>query len=157
MTTIHTIDLIDGVTHEAAHRTTVEAAARRPSSPGRRYLAALAARDFDALDRLLAPDVWLRALLPRHLDEHYGASETIGALRGWYGGATAFQVLALDHDVAGHKERVRYRFRLRPDWAPDTPHLIEQQAYLSVADGMVRKIDLVCTGFMPVDDGAPPA
>lgn len=157
MTTVHTIDIIDGAAREAAHRATEAAVARRAPSPGRRYLAALAVRDFEALARLLAPDVWLRALLPRHLDEHYGAGETVGALRGWYGGATAFQVLALDHDVAGHKERVRYRFLLRPDWAPDTPHLIEQQAYLSVADGVIRKIDLVCTGFMPVDGDTPPA
>lgn len=127
------------------------------ASPGRRYLDALAARDWATLDQLVAPDVWLRALLPRHLDDHFGAAQTLGALRTWYGGATAFEVMALDHDAVGHKERVRYRFLLRPDWAPTTRHLIEQQAYLSIADGLVRKIDLVCTGFMPVDGDAPPA
>jgi hypothetical protein len=50
------------------------------------------------------------------------------------------------------KERVVYRFLLRPDWAPDTWHVIEQDAFLSVRDGLIRKIDLVCTGFMPVGD-----
>lgn len=118
------------------------------ASPGWRLVDALAARDFAGVERLLAADVWLRALLPRHLDEHFGAGEVAGAFRTWYAGATEFEVVALDHDTVAGKERVGYRFRLRPDWAPDTWHLIEQVAFLSVREGAIRKIDLVCTGFM---------
>jgi hypothetical protein len=121
----------------------------RPTA-GERFIEALTARDHDALHDLLAPDVWLRALLPRHLDEHHGAADVAGAFRGWYGTARAFEPVTVGHDTVVGKERVAYRFLLRPDWAPDTWHVIEQVAFLSIRDGLVRKIDLVCTGFMPV-------
>lgn len=121
------------------------------TTPGQRFLDALAQLDFAALGELLAADVWLRALLPRHLDEHYGSAETAGAFRGWYAAAEAFDALALDHDTVAGKERIRYRFLLRPDWAPETWHVIEQMAFLSIKDGLIRKIDLVCTGFVAVD------
>jgi hypothetical protein len=125
------------------------------ASPGRRLLDGLSARDFAAVEQLLTADVWLRALLPRHLDEHFGPAETTAAFRTWYGDATAFEVVALDHHAVAGKQRVSYRFRLRPDWAPETWHLIEQVAFLSVHDGLIRKIDLVCTGFMPESGSGP--
>jgi hypothetical protein len=121
------------------------------ASPGQRFLEALAQRDFAALEQLLAVDVWLRALLPRHLDEHYGSVETAEAFRTWYGAAEAFEALTVDHDTVAGKERIRYRFLLRPDWAPETWHVIEQMAFLSIKDGLIRKIDLVCTGFIDLD------
>jgi hypothetical protein len=126
------------------------------ASPGRRFLDALAQRDFASLEDLLAADVWLRALLPRHLDEHYGSVETAGAFRAWYGAAEAFEALAVDHDTVIGKERIRYRFLLRPDWAPETWHVIEQMAFLSIKDGLIRKIDLVCTGFIDLDESSLP-
>jgi hypothetical protein len=131
--------------------TTVSPDTHEHASPGRRFLDALAERDFPALEELLADDAWLRALLPRHLDEHYGSAETAQAFRAWYGAAEAFEATAVDHDTVVGKERIRYRFLLRPDWAPDTWHVIEQMAFLSVKDGLIRKIDLVCTGFIAVD------
>jgi hypothetical protein len=126
------------------------------ASPGQRFLAALTRRDFAGLQELLADDVWLRALLPRHLDEHYGAVETAGAFRTWYGLAQPFEAITLDHDNVVGKERISYRFLLRPEWAPDTWHVIEQMAFLSVKDGLIRKIDLVCTGFLPIDEPVAP-
>jgi hypothetical protein len=121
------------------------------TSPGQCFLDALAQRDFATLEGLLAADAWLRALLPRHLDEHYGSAETAQAFRTWYGAAKAFEALEVDYDTVVGKERIRYRFLLRPDWAPETWHVIEQMALLSMKDGLLRKIDLVCTGFIAVD------
>lgn len=126
------------------------------ASPGQRFLDALTQRDFDGLEELLAADVWLRALLPRHLDEHYGPGETAGAFRAWYGTAEAIEAITQDIDKVVGKERIRYRFVLRPEWAPDTWHVIEQMAFLSIKDGLIRKIDLVCTGFIAVDDPSRP-
>jgi flavin-dependent dehydrogenase len=37
----------------------------------------------------------------------------------------------------------------RPTWAPDVWHVIEQSGYARIADGRVRRLDLVCTGFVP--------
>jgi ketosteroid isomerase-like protein len=127
---------------------TSEQAVASGAQAARGFLDALTGRDFDALEALLAPDVWLRALLPRRVDEHRGADEVSAAFRAWYGAAATFEPITHDHDPVGSKERVAYRIRLRPDWEPETWHLIEQVAFLSVRDGRIRKIDLVCTGFM---------
>jgi hypothetical protein len=118
--------------------------------PAARLVEAVASRDFAALGELMDPEVWMRALLPRQLVELRGADQVLAAFTVWYGGATNVTPLALDHDVVGGKERATYRFVLTPDWAPGTEHLIEQTAFLSVRDGRIRKIDLVCTGFMPL-------
>jgi hypothetical protein len=128
---------------------TSEQAVASGARAARGFLEALTGRDFDAIEGLLAPDVWLRALLPRRVDEHRGADDVSAAFRAWYGATSAFEPIAFDHDPVGSKERVAYRIRLRPDWEPETWHLIEQVAFLSVRDGHIRKIDLVCTGFMP--------
>jgi hypothetical protein len=119
------------------------------SAVAKAFLQALTDRDVEALRELLTADVWLRALLPRRLDERYGDSEVSSSFRDWYAEAHAFEPVAVGHDAVGSKERVAYRFRLRPDWEPETWHLIEQVAFLSIRDGRIRKIDLVCTGFMP--------
>lgn len=132
-----------------AHR-----AVDRPIVVGQRFLGALLQRDFDTLEALLDPDVWLRALLPRHLDERHGAAGVAGAFRSWYGAAEELVVVSHVHDMVADKERIGYRFRLRPDWAPEQWHVIEQTAFLSVREGRVRKIDLACSGFIAVSDAS---
>jgi len=131
-----------------------EPTTRRDATPGQRLLTALASRDFATIEGLLTDDVWLRALLPRHLDERYGAGETTRAFRTWFGAAEDLEVLRSDHTTIVGKNRVTYRFSLRPDWAPETRHVIEQTAILSVVDGRIRKIDLVCSGFLPAAEEA---
>lgn len=125
------------------------------SSLGERFLGALTQRDFASLERLLAEDAWLRALLPRHFDEHYGSGEVANAFESWFGAAEMFDVVAHDHDRVAGKERISYRFVLHPDWAPQTAHLIQQIAFLSTKGGLIRKIDLLCSGFLPLDTVPP--
>lgn len=120
-----------------------------------RFLQALGRRDFAELESLLAPDVWMRALLPRKLREGGTAEEAVEAFRSWYGGAPELQVLELEHDTMANRELLRYRFRLRPDWAPDQWHEIEQVGYCRVTDGRISRIDLSCTGFHPTEDPDP--
>ena len=130
-----------------APRTLVQATAAR-------FLEALAERDLDAILDLLAPDVWLRALLTREVAEARDAAAAARLLGTWVdapGGrevseAAAWTALA-DDGVPG-RARIRYRFRLRPTWAPDTWHVIEQTGYLRVGpDGRITRLDLACTGY----------
>ncbi|HSK56459.1 MAG TPA: nuclear transport factor 2 family protein [Jiangellales bacterium] len=129
-----------------APRTLVQATAAR-------FLEALAERDLDAILDLLAPDVWLRALLTREVAEARDAAAAARLLGTWVdapGGRevseAAWTALA-DVGVPG-RARIRYRFRLRPTWAPDTWHVIEQTGYLRVGpDGRITRLDLACTGY----------
>jgi hypothetical protein len=119
------------------------------ASTARSWLDAVTDRDLDRLAALLAPDVWTRVLLPRQVVEERTDRGVLDRFETWF--LTPEEVLPVDaahHSLAG-REHVRYAFLLRPEWEPDRWHLIEQAGYLRVADGVVRRIDLVCTGFHP--------
>jgi hypothetical protein len=123
----------------------------KADTTARAFLDALARRDFSALRWLLADDVWFRILLPRQMVETHTAAEAVAAFHQWYGIVAAFEVQHLDHHTMAGREFVAYRFRLRPAWAPDQWHLIEQSGYVRVRDGRISRLDLVCTGFHAVD------
>lgn len=125
---------------------------RRPTSAAtaRAWLDAVTARDLDRLEALLADDVWLRVLLPREVMEAHDPEAVLDTFRSWFVTPAAIAATDAAHHTLAGREHVRYAFRLRPAWAVDTWHLIEQAGYLRVADGAVRRIDLVCTGFHPV-------
>lgn len=125
----------------------------KADATARAFLDALADRDFAALRGLLADDVWFRILLPGTTVEAHIATETVAAYHEWYGTAAAFEVLYLDHHTMAGREFVAYRFGLRPSWAPEQWHVIEQSGYVRVRDGRISRLDLVCTGFHPVDPG----
>lgn len=120
-----------------------------PSPVATTLLDAIVQRDRFALTAILAPDVWLRAMVVRDVIERHGAGAAIEVFDGWFGHAHELQVLWTASYPVATREHVSYRLRLRPDWAPDTWHLIEQSGYVRVLDGRVRRIDLGCTGFVP--------
>ena len=129
------------------------ATAAPPNRPAVAFLDALRRRDFAALERLLAPNVWMRALLPSKMREEHDAAGAVAAYRQWYGGAGAGECRMVDaeHHVMAGRDYVRYRFLLRPDFAPDRWHLIEQAGFVRVKDGRISRIDVVCTGFHPIE------
>jgi hypothetical protein len=129
---------------------TAPGATSPPGATARAFVEAVVARDLDALEGLLAFDVWLRSLLPRATVEQQGRDETLATIHGWFGSAHEVRVLATYHHGAGGREHVGWRLLLRPDWEPAVWHLIEQGGYVRVADGRVRRIDLICTGFQPL-------
>jgi hypothetical protein len=118
---------------------------------GPELLRCLDAGDFDGLERLLAPTVWLRAVLVRRVHETSTARGAVDALRAWT--ATPHGRLLVDaghHRMAG-REFVRYRFLLRPPWAPEEWRVMEQCGYLRVCEGRISRLDLACSGYHPVD------
>lgn len=117
-------------------------------SAARRFLDALAARDFAALEACLAPDVRFRALVPNRLREHDTAPQAVARLRQWFGDADAFHMVKADLEEVGGRTHVAYRFRLHDagGWS-----LIEQHAYLEIENDRIRTIDLVCSGFQPTE------
>lgn len=117
-----------------------------------RFLHALSRRDFDEIERLLASNVWFRALLPRKAYELNRAEETLDILRRWFGEAKKFRVLRTEHHTLAGREFILYRFLLLPDWAPEQWHIIEQAGFMRVKEGRISRLDLVCTGFFPADD-----
>jgi hypothetical protein len=127
----------------------------RPSGPVvDALLRAILDRDPVALAGLLAPDVWFRAMLVHEVVEYHDPASTVKMFLGWFHRAVELEVVESTTAPALTREFLRYRVRLRPDWAPDVWHTIEQSGYARVADGRIRRLDLVCTGFVPDQPGA---
>ncbi|MET1000937.1 MAG: hypothetical protein ABWZ15_03940 [Acidimicrobiia bacterium] len=128
-----------------------ETTASTGAAVARRLLDAIVTRDFDGLSAVLAADVWMRALLPREIVETHSAADALEKFRGWFGPHDAVKALSTEqHSVEG-REFLAYNLVLRPDWAPDVWHVVEQSGYCRVVDDRVSRIDLVCTGFFPTD------
>jgi hypothetical protein len=128
---------------------TTPAPATTAAATARAWLDAVTRRDLDGFHALLDPHVWFRMLLPREVLEWQDARPTTAVFHEWYVTPRRIELIDAGHHTMAGREHVRYRFRLQPTWAPDTWHLIEQAGYLRIADGRVRRIDLVCTGFHP--------
>lgn len=124
--------------------------ATSPAATTQRFLAALARRDFPAVAATLSEDVWMRAMLVREICEAHDAVTTVEALRAWFATAEDFDVRELEQAAVEGRQRVRWQFVLRPDWAPGTPHRIEQVGYVAVRLGRITRLDVVCTGFHPI-------
>ncbi|MBQ91570.1 MAG: hypothetical protein CL441_09235 [Acidimicrobiaceae bacterium] len=116
-----------------------------------RFMKGLADADYEALALTLAPDVWFRGLLPKRTEESRTAVDLLDTLRGWFDrpGAT---LEASDQHQLGTRVHVRYRFRMKPRFAPDQWHEVEQTGYCRVKDGRITRLDIVCTGFHPAHD-----
>lgn len=123
--------------------------ARTDAQVARAFLAAVVTRDERSLRALLAPDIWSRAMVVREVLERHDAENTIALFHGWFGTAHTVQVLWTTTYPVATREAVAYRLRLLPEWAPDVWHVIEQTGYLRVQQGRIRRLDLVCTGFVP--------
>lgn len=127
------------------------------AEPVEALLAALRDGDFAALETLLAPDVWLRNLLVKQLHESTTAADAVEAFRSWVASPHGAVMLDSEHRPLANRELLRYRFLVRPVWAPDRWHVLEQTGYCRVKDGRISRLDLACTGYFPADEAGVPA
>jgi ketosteroid isomerase-like protein len=113
---------------------------------GRRFLAALASRDYDGLEACFQDHVNFRALVPSGLREGIGPQVTVAWLRRWFEDADLFDMQKMNVDVVVDRLHITYRIRLRKE---GLTQIIEQQAYCSVNDGHITDMKLLCSGFRP--------
>jgi hypothetical protein len=107
-------------------------------------LEALAAKDFDRLGTLFAPDVRFRALVR----EDATAADAAARVRGWFGECDPLELLESEVEQVADRTSVRYRFHAREDGAWS---IVEQQAYFDVTDGRISDISILCSGFRAAD------
>ena len=56
---------------------------------------------------------------------------------------------ALDADAYSDRQRVGYRLRVK---CPDGVYQVDQTAYLSLEDGRISWLRMMCAGYRPIDD-----
>jgi hypothetical protein len=111
------------------------------------FLQALAAADWSGVEAQLAPDVRLRALVPRAVREDEGPDAVVGRFKFWWAELDDFRLV--DSSVEPFAGQVRVTYRLAGTDAEDGPIVVEQQCYFTVADGAIARINSVCSGFQP--------
>ena len=115
-----------------------------------RFIDGLAARDFDTVVGVLADDVAFRALLPRRVLELAGRDAVRSTFDTWFGGAERWDLVEAVVGEVGGRIHLRWRLHLtNPDVGPGN-FLVEQQIYADAgADGRLRDVALLCTGYRP--------
>lgn len=108
----------------------------------------LAARDFDAVVDALADDVHLRALLPSRTLEVEGSEAARATFDAWFSGVDHWDMVEAIVGEVGGRMHLRWRLHVtNPDVGPGN-FLVEQQVYADAgADGRLREIALLCTGY----------
>jgi hypothetical protein len=115
---------------------------------GEQFARALAAKDFDRVRALLAPDVDFRGMTPsRYWEASDPDAVVTEVLTQWFEPSDEIESLdALETDAFADRERVGYRFSVRN---PDGLFTVEQQAYLEPRDGRIAWLRVMCSGFRP--------
>lgn len=113
------------------------------------FALAIAAGDRGSLLALLASDVDFRALTPTRAWEIDTAEDAVDTMLGtWFGGERRIDsVESVETATMVDLVRVGYRFRAT---TPAGPAVVEQQAYLSIADNTITAVRIVCSGYRPV-------
>jgi hypothetical protein len=119
------------------------------TTPGERWVAAIAARDSAGLEALLAGDIDFRGLKPRRAWEGTTPGEVRDVVLGtWFDDEVSIdRVEAVTTDAVGDTARVGYRFLTTTG---DGPHLIEQQAYYRCEGDSITFLRIVCSGYRPL-------
>lgn len=113
---------------------------------GERFVAAVAARDFDRLHACFDPDLRFRALTPNHVWAHFGVASAVTSIRAWFGDARRLELIDSRIERVGDRLSLSYLLRVQETdvWA-----LCEQRAYCITAGGAISDISLICSGFRP--------
>ena len=103
----------------------------------------------DLLD-VLAPDVDFRGMTPGRFWEASTAEDLVdNVLLHWLDVHDVVQqVMSLDRDWMADREHVSFRLSVH---TLDGHHVVEQQAYLMVDDGLISWLRMMCSGFRKVD------
>lgn len=113
------------------------------------FLDALTCQEFDRLAACFHPTVRARLLTPSALAMPRDAAGVADKFRQWFGACDVFTVEQAEAGVIGDASAchsIRYRLHLREHGAW---YACEQQVYGWVRDGLVERIDLLCSGFQP--------
>ncbi len=115
-----------------------------------RVIDGLAARDFDAVVDAFDERVAFRALLPKRVLDVEGREAVRSAFDTWFEAAGWWELVEAVVGEVGGRIHLRWRLRLTNPRIGPGVFLVEQQAYAdAAADGRLRDVALLCTGYRP--------
>jgi len=105
---------------------------------------AVADRALDRLGAHLSDEIRLRALLPAGQIEEYGRDAVLARFDEWFGSYDTIVLSDVAGDDVGDRVFVHYKLTFDPD---GDPLVLTQSVVCSLRDGLVGRMDLVCSGF----------
>jgi hypothetical protein len=120
-----------------------------PSELGESFARAFAAKDFDRVREVLAPEVDFRGMTPNRIWEESKPDAIVDdVLRKWLeDDEIVRKIESIDTGDVGDRHSVRYRFHV--DLPGEVPHVFEQQAYYELTDGRISWLRVMCSGTRP--------
>jgi hypothetical protein len=119
-----------------------------PTSLGRDFATALAAKDFDRIRELVDDHIDFRGLTPNRAWEASGPSELVSVvLKQWLeAGDEVDELVSVETGEFADRQTLNYVMRGHNDEGPFT---FEQQAYFTERDGCIDWMRVICSGFRP--------
>lgn len=112
-----------------------------------RLVAAIAARDADAITETLALEARFRYLIPPGSGQVAGRAAVAAQFLEWFGDADELTVESARVEPVADRTSAAYRFSVRNGAVVE---VIEQQLYLDLDEqGRIAALDLLCSGFRP--------
>jgi TusA-related sulfurtransferase len=120
-----------------------------PRTAADRFARAIAAREYVEIFSALARDARFRYLIPPGPGQVDGAADVAAKFLEWFGDADVLRIESILVQPLTDRTSLRYRFLLHEQ---DGWKEVEQQLYVDVDEGgLISSIDLLCSGFRPVD------
>ena len=110
------------------------------------FVAALAARDFDAMQSTLGPNVQFRALIPPGMRSASTPSEARAAIEAWFVDSDEFEMVQRSVETIGDRLHGSYRIHGREN---GERYVCQQQIYATLEESRIVKLDVMCSGFRP--------
>ena len=120
-------------------------------SVARSLVAAIAARNYKEIFSAFSPDARFRYLIPPGPGEVAGAADVAAKYLEWFGDADELDVERTFVEPLADRVSVVYRFRLHE---AEREEVIEQQVFLDVDGQRITAVDLLCSGFRPIEEEA---
>lgn len=105
---------------------------------------AVADRSRKRLGAHLSEEIRLRALLPNGQIEEHGRDAVLARFADWFGDYDTVVLSDVAGDDVGDRVLVHYKLTIDPD---GESRVLSQTAVCSLRDGLVGRMDLVCSGF----------
>lgn len=116
---------------------------------GQAYLAALAARDFERIEKLLHPHLRFRGLVPHTIREGATAEDALSWFRRWFGEAEIFTLTQCSTEQVVDRLSIAYQAHIR---GQDGWEVVAQHLYCVVEQELIVDMALLCSGFRPLPD-----
>ncbi|MGI9584250.1 MAG: hypothetical protein ACR2N7_01515, partial [Acidimicrobiia bacterium] len=123
-----------------------------PAEAAHRYVTSYLAKDWDGLQSQMAERIRTRGLLPQFVQESLGRDGAVQLMSGWLDDDDeVVEVRRFEVEPLGYKEGVELQYLAD---SAGSRYLVEHHIFIQVdGDGLIEKFDMVCSGWLPLDEG----